>query len=96
MFSKLARTLIALTIFTATASGGLVLGTPPAHASVCGVLEHVSGGPNGVQVFRGIRHGHATVNFSRNGVITSRMGVNVAPGQFYRFDGRGAHISVTC
>ena len=96
MFISIARALTAFTLFTATASGGLVLGTAPAHAAVCGVLEHVSGAPTGVQVFRGVRHGRVTVNFSRGGRIVSRMGVTVVPGELYRFDGRGAHISVTC
>ena len=97
MFAGIARALIALTLFTATVSGGLVLGTEQAHAAtICGILEHVSGSNRGVQVFRGLRNGTVTVNFSRNGRIESRMRVNVVRGQLYCFDGRGAVIGFSC
>ena len=90
---SLALALTALTIAT-------VSFVPTATANpgaICGVLDHVSGGPYEKQTFVGARHGFVTVNFSKAGKIVARQTVTVNPGQYYEFTPqKGAEISISC
>ena len=78
---------------------GITFNSSESHAStVCGVLEHVSGGPRETQKWRGIGRGWVTVNISApNGKIKTRSTIYVVPGHNYEFKPKnGEVVGVSC
>ncbi|WP_077343700.1 hypothetical protein [Pseudocolwellia agarivorans] len=65
------------------------------NSTICGLLEFRRKEGN-VYVYLGIRNGPITVNFSKNGRITSRMNQRISVDKWYRFDAGSGNVGFTC